>query len=262
MYANLTSCVWIELRKALRSRVPLGTLLGFMLVPLACSFLMFIYKDPEFARSAGLINAKAELISGTADWPFFLNMLGQAMGIGGIMLYSLIVTWVFGREFADGTVKDLLAVPMPRITILLAKFIVTAVWAAAMAVMVYGVGITAGALIGLPLFSLEVFWNGTRTLFVTALMVTAVITPFALLASMGRGYLMSIGIAMLTLGLGNIVALLGWGELFPWAIPAVYAGMSGKVASLAPVSYAIVLVTCLAGIAGTALWWQRADQSR
>lgn len=262
MWANLSSCVWIELRKATRSRVPLGTLLGFMLVPLACSFLMFIYKDPEFARSAGLISAKAELISGTADWPFFLNMLGQAMGIGGIMLYSLIVTWVFGREFANGTVKDLLAVPMPRGTILLAKFVVTAIWAAVMALMVYGVGVTAGALIGLPLFSWEVFSNGTLTLFVTALMVVGVITPFALLASAGRGYLLSIGLAMLTLAFANIIGLLGWGELFPWSIPALYAGMTAKTATLAPVSYMIVLLTCLAGVAGTWLWWQRADQNR
>ena len=33
---------------------------------------------------------------------------------GGFILFVLIISWVFGREFADHTVKDLLAVPVHR----------------------------------------------------------------------------------------------------------------------------------------------------
>jgi ABC-2 type transport system permease protein len=262
MFTNLANCVWIEGRKVLRSRMPLGTTLGFLLVPLACAFLMFIYKDPEFARKAGIISAKANLVGGTADWPFYLNMIAQALGIGGIMLFSLIASWVFGREFADGTVKDLLAVPVARSTILLAKFIVTGLWSAAMALMVYLVSLTAGALIGLPQYSSSILWGGSLTLLVTTLLVMAVVTPFALLASAGRGYLLPVGIAMLTLALSNVVALIGWGEVFPWAVPALYAGMGEHAEALAPLSYIVVALTGLAGIAGTLLWWRFADQNR
>ena len=57
----------------------------------------------------------------------------------------------------------------------------------------------------------------------------------------------------------NLVSLAGWGEYFPWAVPALYA--QGKIA-LAPVSYAIVLLTGLAGMAVTWWWWKYADQDR
>ena len=86
-----------------------------------------------------------------------------------------------------------------------------------------------------------------------------VVLPFALFASAGRGYLLPIGMAVLTLMLANFVAIAGWGEFFPWAVPGVYA--QGKDI-LQPISFWIVILTGLAGMYATYLWWKYADQSR
>ena len=83
--------------------------------------------------------------------------------------------------------------------------------------------------------------------------------PFALLASIGRGYLLPMGLAVLVLMATNLVAIAGWGEYYPWAVPGLYA--QGK-SVLAPVSYWIVIFTGLAGMFATYLWWKYADQSR
>jgi ABC-2 type transport system permease protein len=254
--------VWVELRKALRSRVPLFTALAFLIVPAVCALMMVIYKDPEFARELGIISAKANLIGGRADWPFYLNMIAQAVGIGGIMLFSFIATWIFGREWADGTLKDLLAAPVSRSTILAAKFIVAGLWSAAMVVMLYGVGMALGALVGLPLGTPEALASGSLSVLVTALLVIAAVTPVALFASIGRGYLLPIGLAILLLALANVLALLGWGELFPWAAPGMYAALAAEGQGLPPVSFAIVALTAVAGIAGADWWWRHADQDR
>jgi len=71
--------------------------------------------------------------------------------------------------------------------------------------------------------------------------------------------LLPIGMAVLTLMMANFVAIAGWGEYFPWAVPGLYA--QGK-SSLPPVSYWIVLLTNLAGLVATYLWWKYADQNR
>jgi len=92
-----------------------------------------------------------------------------------------------------------------------------------------------------------------------AALAIVVVLPFALLASVGRGYLLSIGVAFLTLMMTNVVALIGWGEYFPLAVPGLF--VQGKC-SLAPISYWIVFLTGLAGMIGTYLWWMHADQSR
>jgi ABC-2 type transport system permease protein len=51
----------------------------------------------------------------------------------------------------------------------------------------------------------------------------------------------------------------GWGEIFPWAVPALYA--QGK-SPLPPISFVIVALTGLAGMMATYFWWKNADQNR
>lgn len=257
---SLVALIGTEFRKAIRSRVPLLTAVLFLLIPLAMALMMVILKDPEFAQRVGLLSAKAQMIAGDADWPTFLSMMGQGIAIAGIFLFSLVISWVFGREFADGTVKDLLAVPVPRPAILLAKFAVTLVWCLALAVLVAAVGLPLGVLIGLPGGGSAVLVQGTLRYALTALMVLIAGAPVALFASAGRGYLLPMGIVFMLLVVSQLVAVIGYGAYFPWSIPGIYAGFSEE-ASLVPASYWIVALTGLAGIAGTLWWWQRADQS-
>jgi ABC-2 type transport system permease protein len=260
---DLANVLWIELRKTTRSRMPLLTALGSLILPLAGAFFMFVYKYPGFARNIGLISAKANLVGGTASWPSYLDLLAQGIAVGGILLFSLIESWVFGREFADGTLKDLLAVPVSRATILLAKFIVVALWSVVLVAMSCVACLILGAAIGLPQGTTGVFLNGTATLAVTACLVIIDVIPVAFFASVGRGYLLPMGIVLLALVLTNVIAVAGWGSYFPWSVPALYAGYTGsKGANLEPASYLIVVFTGLVGMTGTYLWWKFADQSR
>lgn len=254
---NLVQAIWVEQFKTRRSKVPLLTGLGFLLVPLVAGLFMVILKDPEFARQVGLISAKAQLMAGVADWPTYLELLAQAVAIGGLILFSLIGSWVFGREFSDRTVKDLLALPTSRSAIVSAKFFVIAIWSAALVLMISLVGLVIGLAVALPEVPTQVILQGGVTLAVTAVLTIASVTPIIFFASAGHGYLPPMGVAILAIFLAQIVAIAGWGEYFLWSIPALYS----QGANLGTVSYAIVFLLSLAGIAGTFLWWEVADQT-
>jgi ABC-2 type transport system permease protein len=177
----------------------------------------------------------------------------------GLILFAFIISWVFGREFADRTLKDMLAVPVPRSSILLAKFIVVAAWSAALSAIIFTAGLIMGALMRLPGGSLSVLQQGSALVLVTACLVIAGIMPFALLAGVGRGYLLPLAGAVVALMAANLVVLAGWGEYFPWSIPGIYA--MGDY-PLEPISYWIVFFTGLMGILATYFWWKYADQNR
>jgi ABC-2 type transport system permease protein len=229
-------------------------------MPLGIAFLIFVAKNPEISQKLGLISAKADLLAfSTTDWPTYLGLFGQLIAAGGFFLFILIISWVFGREFTDGTLKDMLAVPVQRSSILLAKYILVAVWSTALTIIIFVVGLVIGAIIKLPGGSPDVIYQNSALVLVTAGLVIAVIMPFSLFASMGRGYLLPMGLAVLTLMMTNVVVIVGWGEFFPWAVPMFYA--QGKI-SLTPISYWIVLFTGLAGMIATYFWWKYADQNR
>ena len=259
---NFRQALWVELLKARRSKMPLITALGFALAPLAGGFFMIVMKDPALARRMGMISAKAQIVAGAADWPTYLSLLAQAAALGGFMLFSLIAAWVFGREYSDHTIKDLLALPTPRRSIVLAKFVVFALWALLLTLEVYLLGLLVGMLVGLPPASAAVMIEGSVTLAGTAALTILIAAPIAFFAGVGRGYLAPMGAAILLLILAQVVAAAGWGEYFPWAVPALHAGMAGpEMGQMGPVSYALVLLTALAGIAGTLVWWKWADQT-
>src|SRR5260370_21482039 len=94
---DLTNAVWIELRKATRSRMPLFTALGFLVLACCLAFLMFVYKYPTFAPSIGLISAKANLAGGAATWPYYLCLLGQTFAVVGPLVFTLVVSCGVGR---------------------------------------------------------------------------------------------------------------------------------------------------------------------
>lgn len=256
---SLADTTWIELRKAIRSKMPLFTGLGFLMMPLADALMIFIYRNPELSLKLGLISAKANIVASSAtDWPAYLKLIDMSVAIAGFFLFCLITSWVFGREFSDGTLKDLLAVPVPRASILLAKYFVVALWCAVLTVIIDGVGLLMGAILNLPQGSSSVIWQGSAHLAITVCLVIVVVLPFAFFASAGRGYLLPLGVAILTVIVANLVVVAGWGEYFPWSVPGLFS--QGEV--LIPVSYWIVVITGLIGMLGTYLWWMLADQSR
>jgi ABC-2 type transport system permease protein len=204
-----------------------------------------------------LISAKAQITMGAADWPSYLEFLTLGTAVGGLILFSLIGSWVFGREYSDRTVKDLLALPTSRSVIVAAKFILVACWSVALIILTFPIALIIGTALSLPEVPVQVILQGGLTLAITAILTLAVVPPILFFASAGHGYLPPMGVAILVMALAQIVGVIGYGEYFPWAIPGVYS--QGE--PLGVVSYIIVFLTGVAGIAGTLIWWEYADQT-
>jgi ABC-2 type transport system permease protein len=254
---NLAQAIWVEFLKARRSKMPLFTALGFAMVPLGGGFFMIVLKDPEMARRVGLISAKAQLTMGAADWSTYLRFLTLAVGAGGAFLFGLIASWVFGREYSDRTVKDLLALPTARFTIVLSKFIVIAIWSTAVTATTCLITLLIGTALKLPQVSSQVFLQSGAMVVAGACLTIALVTPIAFAASAWHGYLPPIGVMILAMVLAQLTNAAGWGEYFPWSVPALY--VQGE--DLGMVSYVVVILTSVAGLVGTLLWWEWADQT-
>jgi ABC-2 type transport system permease protein len=260
---NFLSALWTETLKVRRSKVPLFTAIGFSIVPLVGGLFMIILKDPEAAKSMGLISAKAQLTVGVADWPAFFSLIAQAVAVGGAILFAIVTAWIFGREFSDHTAKELLALPTSRGTIIGAKFIIIAVWTFTLSLFVFGFGLVIGYFVVIPGWSTELLQASFVTILGSAIL-TIILLPFvALAASMGRGYLPAFGWTILTVAMAQIAVVTGWGDLFPWSIPALFSGAVGpRAEQLGFYSYVIVFLASIIGLVATFYWWRNADQTR
>ena len=258
---KMAVCISIETKKLFRSKIPLITMAVLTLIPFIGGFFMFILKDPSLAESLGFISAKAQLM-GTADWSSYLSLLSQAIAIGGLFAFGFITSWIFGREYSDRTIRDLLALPVSRGIIVASKFIVMILWCLFLSAFVLILGLIVGNMVDIPGMSSALLMDGIKIYMICSLLTILLSTPVGFFASYGRGYLSPLGFIVISLILAQIVATTGYGEFFPWSIPAIIGiDIGNGEPMVSGISITIVFLTSILGLVSTMLWWRHADQS-
>lgn len=261
---GLFAALWAEGLKVRRSKMFLGTILIFAFVAIMMGLLVFVVRHPEIAGRSAMVRAKSSVV-GDADWPSFLNLLIQSVLALGPIGFGMVTAWVFGREYSDRVAKDLLALPVSRFTIVLAKFIITILWSIALAFTLLFAALVTGLAVHIPGWSAGVVLHAFSLFTRSAILTLLLCTPVAFIASASRGYLLAIAFAFITLILTNLVAVgvPNFTPYFPWAIPALCSGMAGGEAlpHAGATSYVILVLTSILGFVGTAAWWRYADQT-
>lgn len=253
-----------EILKNRHSRITWVTFIAFSLAPLFGGVFMFLMKCNGYEGLSGAFKSKAVLMSFEANWKSYLGLLSQAVGVGGVLIFGFVASWLFGREYSDGTAKDLLSLPISRAKILNAKFIYYIIWCVALVLSNLLLGLLIGFSLGLPGWDIAMFTSNIQTYFLTTLMIILLNTPIAFFAISGKGYMAPLGIVAILLVLAQIIGALGFGNYFPWAIPGLYSGSGGAdlKAGLNIFSYLIILITSIIGYFGTILWWKYSDQTK
>lgn len=248
-----------EVLKIRKSKMIWLTLAAFTIAPLMGGFFMYVLKDPDLAEKAGLLGEKAQ-IQGEATWPSYLSILAQMIAVGGIIVFGFVTSWVFGREYSDRTAKDLLALPYPRSYIVIAKYIASMIACGLLSIYIVVIGSLFGWMIGLPEWSVTVGMQGLQMIITTMFLTILLSAPVAFFACYGRGYLAPLGFVVLMVVFSQLIAAVGYGAYFPWAVPALYSGISGVDNVLSLVSITIVILTSVVGFISTLSWWLYADQ--
>ena len=118
---KLSSCILIEWKKLIKSKLSIVTACSICLVPFIVGLFATMMKYPENFKNLGLISAKMEMMKIT-DWSSYLMTISQVISVGGLLIFGFTASWFFGREYSDKTMIDLLALPIRRDTIVLAFF--------------------------------------------------------------------------------------------------------------------------------------------
>ena len=263
---EMRSALNVEFVKVSRSKTLWLTVFVMLLLALISGLFMFILKYPDLSQRFGLVGAKAQLFGSTADWPGLFDLVLLLMTIGGLVIFGFIFVWIFGREFVDRTVYDLLALPTSRVNIVIAKIITAVYWSLALILILFVLVLGVGEVLRLPLWSAAVAAHGLEGMLISGLLTLVLCIPFALAASFTRSYLPAVGCIFLALLFAQIFDALGHAQYFPWDIPELYIGSLGAIAGqtaqpVGIVSYLIAMVVGAVSLAALVAWWRGADQT-
>jgi ABC-2 type transport system permease protein len=222
--ATLRAAFGVEARKAASARVVIltTTLLIAGVAVLGGAITV------AAARGDEQLQAKLGPLAAQGGWPSLLGTASQITAAGGLLAFGVVLSWLHGREFADGTVTGLFALPVSRPTIALAKLIVYLLWSVAVATLLVlviaglGVATAAGPFDAAASAALLRLWALTV---LTALLAV----PAAWAATVGRGLLPGIATTIVVLAVAQVMVVAGTGGWFPVAAPALWAILPGSV---------------------------------
>ena len=120
---------WAECLKVRKSKVFWLSMVFFVFVSFMMGLIMMIQIHPGISEKLGLIGTKASMMRfGEPGWKNYFTLLLQGMGAIGLIGFGFATSWVFGREYTENTLKDMLALPVSRSSIVISKLLVVALW--------------------------------------------------------------------------------------------------------------------------------------
>ncbi|WP_426624468.1 ABC transporter permease [Leifsonia sp. McL0607] len=244
----------VELRKTVRGRIPLVIAVMLVLGVVAIDMAVTL----AAAHGTPAVLAKLGPVVGAGGWPGYLNAAVQVTAAGSAGACGILASWSFGREFADGTVAGLFALPVSRGTVAAAKLIAFVLWSVAASI-VLTIGVLAGGiLVGLAAPGSQEFLVLMRipVLVVTTALMTI---PAAWASTLSRGLLGGIAVTVVLLVSAQIVVFSGGGSWYPPSAPALWA-LDPTPSTMITLVWGLLLPA--AAIWLTALSWRRLQLDR
>ncbi len=245
----LTDAIAVEFRKARSSRalVSTGVLLTVGVALLSSAMVM--------AARAGdaEIVAKIGPQAATGDWSALLAVATQITAAAGVLAFGVGISWLYGREFADGTIPGLFGLPVGRGAIATAKLLVYLAWAAAVTLVTVMLLFAGGFVIGLGAPDAAAI-GGLARLFALGVLTSLIAVPAGWAASVGRGLLPGIAVAVGILVVAQVSVIADLGSWVPFVAPAFWAMHADTHSTAALV---VVPIVPLVFGAATVVGWRR-----
>ena len=197
------------------------------------------------------LGRKAASMVTSPGWGGYTALGATSMSATILLAVGVVMSWSTGREFTDGTIVGLFAIPPALRTIATAKMLVTLSWAVLLGAGEAVLLMTAGLLLGLGV-------AGATGCFATLLLVSVVLSagvlPVMWAATRWRGYLAGIGLTLAILVVTNLAAGFGLGTYTPWSIPVAWTMNHDDVSTLLLV---VPVMTAAIGAWVTLRSWDR-----
>lgn len=234
--------IQMEFLKLKRSKIFLLSLMGAVLPPL----LMFI--------------AVTAFDEGQSFEVLFSNVNMYMSAMFAVLIFAIIISYLFGREYNEHTLKTMLTIPVSRGKFLISKYIMFLVWIVILTVATTLSTLIFGFIAGLEGFTLNLFVKSFGQLLFANVLLFLTFSPFVFISLLITNMVPAM-VGGATLSLINLMIYgQNWAPFVPWVCPYLIA--SGEIVEYSTnimVSYGVILATFLIGLAISYIYFTKKD---
>ena len=232
----------MEFLKLKRSKIFLLSLMGAILPPL----LMFI--------------AVTSFDEAQSFQALFENVNMYMSAMFAILIFAIIISYLFGREYNEHTLKTMLTIPISREKFLISKYLMFLVWIVILTAFTSISTLIFGFMAGLEGFTAKLFIESFAQLLYANVLLYLTFSPFVFISLLITNMVPAM-VGGATLSLINLMVYgQNWAPFVPWTCPYLIA--SGEIMEYGTgimLSYGIILATFLIGLAVSYLYFTKSD---
>lgn len=234
----------MEFLKLKRSNIFLLSIMGAILPPLLMFIATFAFDETQ----------TFEMLFSS------VNMYMSALF--AILLFAIMISYLFGREYNEHTLKTMLTIPVSRGKFLMSKYIMFLAWILILTVVTSMSTMAFGFVAGLEGFSIKIVVDSFLQLLFANVLLFLTFSPFVFVSLLITNMVPAmVGGAGLTL-VNMLIYGQTWAPYVPWVCPYLIA--SGEIAEYSAsvtVSYGIILATFVIGLIISYIYFTRTDVS-
>ena len=234
----------MEFLKLKRSNIFLLSIMGAILPPLLMFIATFAFDETQ----------TFEMLFSS------VNMYMSALF--AILLFAIMISYLFGREYNEHTLKTMLTIPVSRGKFLMSKYIMFLAWILILTVVTSMSTMVFGFVAGLEGFSIKIVVDSFLQLLFANVLLFLTFSPFVFVSLLITNMVPAmVGGAGLTL-VNMLIYGQTWAPYVPWVCPYLIA--SGEIAEYSAsvtVSYGIILATFVIGLVISYIYFTRTDVS-
>lgn len=234
----------MEFLKLKRSNIFLLSLMGAILPPLLMFIAVFAFDE------------------GTTFDMLFTNVNMYMSALFAVMLFAIMISYLFGREYNEHTLKTMLTIPISRGKFLISKYVMFLVWILILTIVTSISTLIFGFIAGLDGFTLKLFIDSFAQLLFANVLLFLTFSPFVFVSLFITNMVPAmVGGAGLTL-VNMLIYGQTWAPYVPWVCPYLIA--SGEIAEYSTsiaVSYGIILATFIVGLVVSYIYFTKTDVS-
>ena len=190
----------------------------------------------------------------------FTNVNMYMSVLFAVLLFSIIMAYLFGREYNEHTLKAMLTVPISRGKFLVSKYLMFLIWILILTVVTSVTTLVFGFAAGLTGFTLKLFIDSFAQLLLANVLLFLTFSPFVFISLFVTNMVPAmVGGASLTL-VSLLVNGQSWAPYVPWACP--YLISSGEIADYGVslmIPYGVILATFIIGLAVSYVYFTKKD---
>lgn len=247
----MRNLVYCEIMKLKRSKIVLFSILGVLATP----FLMLVESLQTHFQHPNQLFTLADIYD---------SSLLYVMLLMNMMVYVAIAAYLFSREYAEKTLKTILAIPVLRSNFITGKFLILFIWTTLLTVLTWSAITTLmfgyHIVFELDGFTFQVVGEWLVKFLVGSSLMYLMISPFAYIAEKTKGFVVPV-IVSAAVVMGSVaVSNQDFGVLYPWT--SILFIVNGSVADKGfPITLVmgIIALVSLTGFFATYRYFCRED---